>query len=74
MDYPKLWTASEVAHIINRSDREVREFLRYQDDFPIAIVLPSKGKQAHPQWVPQEVYDWALKQRDPARRKPMTRN
>lgn len=72
-----LWTAQEVGEQINRSDREVREHFRYLEDFPVAVVLPSrKGREGHPQWVPEEVRDWVLNQRDLAKlhRKPITRN
>jgi hypothetical protein len=60
----RLWTAEEVGRFLNRSAREVLERLRYQNKFPRAIVLPA-SRRAHPLWVPSEVKEWALRQREP---------
>lgn len=57
-----LWTASEIAHYLNLSKSSVQGRVICRPDFPRAIKLPSGGRR----WVPAEVRDWALKQREAA--------
>lgn len=60
-----LWDVETIAHVLKRSDDQVRERVVCLPDFPKAIRLPAvSGGRSRPLWKASEVLAWAEKYRE----------
>lgn len=57
-----LWTPEQIAAYLNISSRTAREKVICRPDFPSAIRLTEDAKGRR--WQPEEVIEWAKRQRD----------
>ena len=61
-----LWTADDVARYLQRSRATVLKHDQYAEGFPRPIRLPTEKGRGHPRWVPEEIRQWAMGQREAA--------
>lgn len=61
-----LWTADDVARYLVRTKKTVQNHIQYSPGFPKPIRMPTEKGRGHPRWVPDEVREWALSQREVA--------
>ena len=61
-----LWTAEDVARYLGRTKATVLKQDQYIVGFPRPIRLPTEKGRGHPRWVPKEIREWALEQRETA--------
>lgn len=66
MSDDRLWTAEDVATFLQQKYRTFLGHTRYAADFPRAIRLPAKKGRGYPRWVPGEVKEWAMRNREEA--------
>ena len=66
MTNDRLWTAEEVGRYLGRTKMTVLKQDQYIVGFPRPIRLPTAKGRGHPRWVPEEIRQWAMGQREVA--------